>query len=125
LVAWEIAHQLQREGREVEFVVLVDTISFNARRTIRAIKKVLKLIESIAPKGLSERVKLNGMHSVWNWLERLSEVDRQIVRRVINRINRALRHQPVSEAQGVNYFQVMANYVPPRIEAEVICLVCE
>ena len=36
LAAWEIAHQLEEAGREVEKIVMIDSISINARAPIRA-----------------------------------------------------------------------------------------
>jgi oxalate---CoA ligase len=49
LLAWEIARQLVGKDRQVELVVIINTISLNARPTFRAIARMLRWKASIAP----------------------------------------------------------------------------
>src|SRR5262249_31937653 len=58
LLAWELAYQLERLGRRVEFVVLIDVRSLNARSTLRIIASLTRLIAAVAPKKIGEKLKL-------------------------------------------------------------------
>ena len=124
LLAWELAHQLTRAGREVELVVLIETISFNARRAIRAVKKVLEGVAPLAPANVGARIERDGMRALWLWVER---VDPHIGRRTIRRISRALAggpraaHVSPAETWASGARSIMANYVPPPIDSAVVC----
>jgi acyl-CoA synthetase (AMP-forming)/AMP-acid ligase II/thioesterase domain-containing protein len=67
-IAWEIARQLNALGRQVEFVVLFETASLNARPTLRAIAKLTRFVVSVAPKKISEKFERDAMSAVWSRL---------------------------------------------------------
>ena len=98
-LAWEIAHQLNCLGREVEFVVLIDTVSLNARRILRTIARLIRFVVVAAPKKISEKFARDGMSSVWS---------------------RGWHRYPSSP-----YSLAMRNYIPPILSTRLICLVCE
>jgi acyl-CoA synthetase (AMP-forming)/AMP-acid ligase II len=100
LLAWEIAHQLELLGREVEFITLVDVISLNARTILRLIAHLKKFIVVVAPKRMSEKFALDGMRAVWargDWYR----------------------------SYGGPYSCAMPNYVPPKLTARVLCVISE
>jgi oxalate---CoA ligase len=99
LVAWEIACQLNTLGREVEFVVLFETISLNARPILRAIAKLVKLVVAVAPKKISEKFERDGMSSAWS---------------------RGWRHYPLSP-----YSWALRNYIPAKLKTRLICVLSE
>src|SRR5262245_42429969 len=99
LLAWELAFQLGRLGRQVDFVVLVNTISLNARLALRIVSQLMKFIPTVSPKRIGERIKLNGMRYIWNRLKR-------------------------SAYQGP-YLRAMSNYVPPKLVSTVVVVSCE
>jgi acyl-CoA synthetase (AMP-forming)/AMP-acid ligase II len=99
LLAWEIACQLERLGRQVELVVLVNTISLNARLAVRIIAHLIKLISIVAPKRIGEKFKLDGMRAIWN------------------RLKRTVYLGP--------YLRAMSNYVPPKLRSTVVVVLCE
>jgi acyl-CoA synthetase (AMP-forming)/AMP-acid ligase II/thioesterase domain-containing protein/acyl carrier protein len=111
LLAWEIAHQLERMGREVEGVALVDTISLNAWPVFRAIAKFLGFVGSVAPKRIGEKLKADGMRTVWRTGKRL----------------RAVWHTGKWHISGTSgsYSRAMSNYIPPKITTRVLCVICE
>jgi acyl-CoA synthetase (AMP-forming)/AMP-acid ligase II len=100
LIAWEVARQLERLGREVEFVVLVETISLNARLALRVIAGLMRFIAVFAPRRIGKKFKRDGMRAVWNrskW--------------------RAASYGPYSRA--------MANYIPSKLKTGVLSVICE
>jgi hypothetical protein len=98
-VAWEIAHQLESLGHEVDFVVLIEAISLNARPILRALARLFAYIGAIAPKRVGEKLTRGGMRSIWN----------------------GISHRHFSTP----YSQALHNYVPPKLRARVICVLSE
>jgi thioesterase domain-containing protein/acyl carrier protein len=110
LLAWEIAYQLECIGREVEAVVLVDTMSVNARPDFRAIAKLLGSIAAVAPKRVSEKLKVDGMRAVWGIARGTWSFWRTGKSNWNNLFSRGL---------------AMPNYVPPKLKTRVLCLLSE
>ena len=108
LLAWEIACQLDRMGREVEAVVLVETISLNARLVLRAIAKLLGFIAVVAPKRIGEKLKVEGMQTVWSMGKGM---------RARWRTGKFWNIHVSSQATS--------NYIPPKLRTRVLCVVCE
>jgi acyl-CoA synthetase (AMP-forming)/AMP-acid ligase II/thioesterase domain-containing protein/acyl carrier protein len=110
LLAWELASQLDRMGREVEAVVLIETISLNARLVLRAIAKLLGTIGTIAPKRIGEKASANGMWAL-----------RRLGKRMKAIWHTANWHVDIFGP----YSRVMSKYVPPPIVTRVLCVVCD
>ena len=98
LLAWEIAHQLERLGREVELVALIEAPSLNARPLFRTIAQLNGFIAAVAPGQLSRKFALDGMRAVWRKMG-------------------IPRYGP--------YTRAVVNYVPPKIMSRVVCLITE
>ncbi len=99
LLAWELAHQLESLGRRVEFIVLIDVRSLNARLTLRIIASLTRLIAAVAPKKIGEKLKLNVMRAIWN------------------RLGQAFYYGP--------YLRAMSNYLPPKLRSNVVIVLSE
>jgi oxalate---CoA ligase len=99
LVAWELAHQLESVGRKIEFIVLVDTRSFNARLTVRVVARLTRLIAALAPRRVSEKFKLNAMRAIWKQMKR------------------QVYYGP--------YLRAMSNYLPPKLNCDVVTVLCD
>lgn len=135
LLAWELAHQLGKVGREVEFVVLVDTMSLNARLTLRAIEAMLRLVTRVSPKHIGKKIRSEAMNTLW-WQIRRIWADRRIARRAIRLIRRAMsnifrRSAPrqlagnKSTFWGADYHRIMSNYIPPKTNSAIFCVLSE
>jgi oxalate---CoA ligase len=98
-IAWEIAHQLNALGRQVEFVVLFETASLNARPTLRAIAMLTRFVVSVAPKKISEKFERDAMSAVWS---------------------RLWHRYPVTP-----YSQATRKYVPAKIKTRLIWVLSE
>jgi len=112
LLAWEIAHQLAAAEREVEFVVLIDTISLNARRTFRVIERALRWRAWAGPEEIAREIMNAGMRKAWAWGRRKSEsID-------------IVWHESVMEPADKIY-SAMVTYVPPKVDTRVVCVLSE
>jgi oxalate---CoA ligase len=100
LLAWELAHQLESLGREVEFVVLIETRSFNARLPIRMIAHLTRLIAAVTRGKISEKFKLYAMRAIWTRMTK-----------------RWVYYGP--------YLRAMSNYLPPKLQCDVVAVLSD
>ena len=105
-LAWEIAHQLERSNRQVEFIVLIETISLNARTLLRALGRLVKFISATAPRAIGEKVAREWMSFGWNRTCRLSTRN---------------PYMPASTP----YSRALRNYVPPKVNSPIICVLSD
>lgn len=117
LVAWEIAHRLERAGRDVENLMLIDTYSINARPMVRGIARAVSMLSGLAPGDIGARLWVKGMPAVWAGMRRVLQNDRAILwrlaKRVLNKGGRA--NSPIAA-----YYHAMSNYLPSPIKSRVI-----
>lgn len=66
LLAWEIANQLERAGKEVESVTLIDVLSLNSRALFRTTSSLLRSISKAVFRTRAEYLRRNGMAEFWN-----------------------------------------------------------
>jgi len=101
LLAWEIARQLEHLGREVDFVVLIDVPSLNARLVLRAIAQLIRFIVVVAPNEISKKFARNGMRAVWSYAKGTPRSG----------------YGPYSSA--------VSNYFPSKLTTSVICMISD
>jgi acyl-CoA synthetase (AMP-forming)/AMP-acid ligase II/acyl carrier protein len=99
LIAWEIARRLERLGREIDFVILIDVPSLNARPIFRAMSHLNSWVVAVAPKNISKRFASDAMRGMWA------------------RATGAYGYGP--------YSRVVSNYFPQKIAARVLCIIAE
>ncbi len=97
VLAWEIARQLELLGRKVKLISLIDVPSLNARAAFRAVAQLNRVAVAIAPEKLGRKLAVRSMRAVWG----------------------KERH-----ANGP-FSRAIANYIPPRTTARVICFISE
>ena len=132
LACWEIAHQLEQVGRKVDSLVMIDAYSINARPSVRAVVGALNAVGALAPASLGRKVHDKLMPALWSGVRRILQRDREFVQRVFRRVSHRNGHpHPSTGGAGAgqslrwSYYQAMSNYVPPRIDAEVVCILSD
>jgi acyl-CoA synthetase (AMP-forming)/AMP-acid ligase II/thioesterase domain-containing protein/acyl carrier protein len=130
IASLEIAGQLERRGRIVDKIVLIDTFSLNARPLMRGIARLASFAGRIVPGIYGHRIRRSAMPSIWVLVSHILNRDRA----TLNRVARAVRSETVrargmsrawGDSQQSTYFRAMAKYVPPRTRAEMLCLLCD
>src|SRR5258708_18111769 len=96
LAAWEIAHQLEEAGREVEKIVMIDSISINARRPIRAAARALSAMVRLTSSGTALHDR--GMLSLWAVTRRVLRRDRAILMRAVRKLSQGSTVGPSRQA---------------------------
>jgi len=120
--ALELAYQLESRGREIESVVLIDTLSINARPFMRFIVALISGAGRMVPGAFGAKLHREAILLLW--------ISSQILNgdRKIGRIVRVLRSgsaESWNRSIHAMYYRAMSQYVPPKVRAEVVCLVCE
>jgi acyl-CoA synthetase (AMP-forming)/AMP-acid ligase II/thioesterase domain-containing protein len=124
LAALELARRLEAAGRTVEKVILLDTISLNARAPLRMAKPIVQMAASVAPDRAARKIRRSGMPSLWTLSTHLLSGDPTVAFRVARTL-KAGTMRSWDGSQRTAYYRAMSNYVPPSIKAEVLCVVCE
>ena len=123
LAAWEIAHQLEQAGREVETLMLIDTFSINSRPAVRGIARAVDVLGGLAPGEIGNKLRTKGMPAVWAGTRRLLQGDRAILWRIARRLYGG---QPgAASSLRTAYYLAMANYLPPPIKGRVIVVLSD
>lgn len=128
LASWAVAHELETIGRDVKSVTLIDSFSLNARASVRAVAGTLRAVGRIVPGAVGEQLWESGMPLAWVLARRALNRDGSLLQRVMRRVgNRHFTiHGPGSASTlRTLYFDAMSKYLPPRIDAEVQCLLSE
>lgn len=124
LLAWEIAHQLRAAGREVEFVVLVDSPSLNGRPALRVTKKALGLIARLSPKIIRKKIERSGMRVVWV-IVRSRPIIWAAMRKLVRFIATSQLPQDKFRLSMRDEYRRVSNYIPKTLDTKLFCLVCD
>ncbi len=124
LAALELVRQLEAAGRTVEKVVLIDVFSLNARPLMRPIVPIVSWMGRWLPGELGRKIGRSGMPSVWVLASHLLRRDPTILRRV-TKTARSGSMRAWDASLRTTYYRAMAKYLPPRIRAEIVCLLSE
>ena len=140
ILAYEIAHQLTRAGREVELVLLIESISVNCRWPFRLANRVIRGLGAIVPSAqFRQRVALVGMPLVWEiycdivpWLDNLGPkwAAREIARRARHVLSRGWKEESEFATENMRradlaHRRAMSNYMPPKLNSAIVAIIAE
>jgi oxalate---CoA ligase len=119
LLAWEVAHQLLQAGRQVETVLLIDTLSLNSRWPFRAARRLTDGIAGVAwSKAWKRRLNRSAMPALW-------VLARETYTNGLQWMAQSLPAKPLFDERDVPYFRAMANYIPPTLDCELVAIACQ
>ncbi len=133
LTAWHLAHLLRAKGIEVLELLLIETLSFNARPPLRWLRKLFDTAGNIVPGRAGRFLQRRAMPHVWNRLRSDASFAQQLYRFARKRLSSASRvqvpHRSTSRLGGrvEDGFlaQMISRYVPPRLDVDVTCFIAE
>jgi acyl-CoA synthetase (AMP-forming)/AMP-acid ligase II/thioesterase domain-containing protein len=123
ILAWEIARQLEALGRDVEFLVLIDSPSLNGHAALRAVKRVLIAASSVLPARTRTTVVRNGMWAAWVAM-RSRPVGWGAVRKLVRLVAASRFADNGSRPARWDEYRRLSDYVPKRLNTRLYCLVC-
>jgi acyl-CoA synthetase (AMP-forming)/AMP-acid ligase II/thioesterase domain-containing protein len=124
LAALELARRLEAGGRTVEKIVLLDTISLNARTPLRMAEPMVRLAAKAVLGAAARKLDRSGMTSLWVLSTHLLSGDPTVPFRVARTLKKGSM-RAWDESQRTTYYRAMARFVPTGIKADVLCVVCE
>lgn len=132
LTAWHLAHLLRSRGVEVVELILIETLSMNVRPALRGLAPIVESAASVVPGHAGRVLRENAMMYAWILARKgFADIFPRFYRAIRKRLTPARQEEP---APGVRrdayramrtYYQMMARYVPPRIDVEVTCFLAE
>ncbi len=131
LIAWEIGRQLTAAGEKVELVAMIEPITLNARPSLRMAGGALRGLAKLAARAPARQETRLGtaMGHLWRLVQ---FADRRLYERkagggddVAVLAKRLTMHDPLAVAKFAQYRRTMARYFPPKVDADVLCLIAE
>jgi thioesterase domain-containing protein len=129
IAAWHLAHLLRSEGVDVVELLLVETISLNARPELRQLGRLFEWAGTVVPGRAGRFLREEAMRGIWTWTRRLAHFNYDTARR---KIISALRlklgpglPRDVFEEADLAYLGLMARYIPPPLDRPVTCFIAE
>jgi acyl-CoA synthetase (AMP-forming)/AMP-acid ligase II len=133
LAAWHLAHLLRSRGVQVLELLLIETISLNARPPLRGLRKLLDNAGSMVRGRAGTLLRQHAMQSVWIWLRGDATSGTLLYRGVRKMLFGAMpADSPKTDGTvtGNDLFYrvfqpIISRYVPPRIDVDVTCFIAE
>jgi oxalate---CoA ligase len=126
MAAWHLASLLRSAGVEVVEVLLIETMSINARPALRALPGIFHAAGSLIPGRAGKFVREHGMRHVWYWTRRLGALNLRNWRKEgIGWQKLPSRRRDAFAMADQTYFAFMSRYVPPPIDARVTCFIAD
>ncbi|HVV79686.1 MAG TPA: AMP-binding protein [Pseudolabrys sp.] len=123
IVALDVARQLRASGRDIEFVVLIDSPSLNGRVSMQAWKALLDTVSRVLPRNARARIASNGMWAAWV-LVRSRPVVWGALRKLARLTAFKLSAGRAARPPRWDEYRRLSNYVPARSATPLHCFVC-
>jgi oxalate---CoA ligase len=141
LLAWELTRRLEQQGRDVRGLILVETVSLNARWALRTWQRLVATAVTALPAERRRQARVAAMTTAWAasraWLLLLRRPERALgwaIRQIVGR-HRAKSRLAESAPDGGpltggayvdslqrEIFSRMVDYRPSRLSTDVWCL---
>jgi oxalate---CoA ligase len=129
LAAWHLAHLLRSRDVVVLELLLIDTLSLNARPLLRGLRKLFDAASAIVPGRAGRFLRQNAMRGAWAWVRGHATLGTLLHRGAQKMIFRAMRaDSPRAEGADMKFRllnQIVSRYVPPGIDVDVKCFIAE
>ncbi|HTM59167.1 MAG TPA: AMP-binding protein [Burkholderiales bacterium] len=132
LAAWHLAHLLSQDGVEVVRLLLIETLSLNARTDLRALAKVFRIAGSMMPGRIGDFLQEQAMAVVWTWKRGFVGLATLAARAFRNKLlpvlmGKAARTAPrdVCDMATQSYLGLMSRFVPTAIAIDVDCFIAK
>ncbi len=126
LVAWHLTHLLRSAGVEVAELLLLETMSLNARPDLRGVARFCAAAGAALRGRAGKFMRQSAMGAVWTWRRRVAHFTYSAARR---KLWGALQWQVPAELRrnafetGQVFLGMMSRYVPPAIDVDVTCFI--
>ena len=124
IFAWELARQLIAHGREVQAMILVDTLTLNLRPEMRLAQMIARMTSLVAA-PFGRRRALQGSLMLLAWKAFRGELADSLRRRLRYRTGLSAERPHGMPTFLLHAFYPMGVYTPPPLPVPVYCINCE
>jgi thioesterase domain-containing protein len=129
LAAWHLAYLLRSRGVEVLELLLIDTMSLNARPLLRGLGKLFDTTGAIVPGRRGRFLRQRAMRGAWSWVQGQATFGPLLYRGAQKMLFAAVSgNSPRSNAVDAKFGFVhsqISRYVPPSVDVDVTCFIAE
>ena len=131
LVAWHLAHLLRSAGVDVVELLLIETISLNARPALRRLCGIFEAAGCSIAGAPGRFLREQGMRQVWGWTRRWNAFSFRTLRQKITAWQQEKPAPAPAPQRDVfapvdrTYLGFMSRYAPPRIDTAVTCFIAD
>jgi thioesterase domain-containing protein len=130
LAAWHLAHLLRSRGVVVLKLLLIDTVSLNARPLLRGLGKLFDTAGAIVPGRPGRFLRQRAMRGVRMWVKGQATFGTTLYRGAQKMLFDAMSADS-HRANGADmtrysyFYRMTSRYVPPGIDVDVTCFIAE
>jgi oxalate---CoA ligase len=128
LAAWHLAHLLRSRGVVVRELLLIDTLSLNARPLLRGLRKLFDTAGAIVPGRAGRFLRQRAMRGAWRWVRGRAGLGTTLYRgaqKMLFDTMSAGSLRPSGADMKQDFYRMVCRYVPPRIDVNVTCFIAE
>jgi oxalate---CoA ligase len=128
LAAWHLAHLLRSRGVVVLELLLIDTLSLNARPLLRGLGKLFDAIGAIVPGRAGRFLRQRAMRGAWIWVRGHATFGTLLYRgaqKMLFDARSAPSARPNDADMKRGLHRMTSRYVPPGIDVDVTCFIAE
>jgi oxalate---CoA ligase len=128
LAAWHLAHLLRSRGVEVLELLLIDTLSLNARPLLRGLGKLFDTAGAIVPGPAGRFLRQRAMRGAWTWVRGDATFGTTLYRGAQKMLFDAMSaHSPRPNGADLKRHlnRMVSRYVPAGIDVDVTCFIAD
>lgn len=133
LLAWHLSYLLRSRGADVAELLLIETVSLNARPRMRRRAALFRAAASFLPGRAGRFLREQGMRAVWvlyrrGLIDSVSSLYLIARRKVLSASRSELPDEDRRTAnRRVNhlYHRLMCRYVPPPLDIDITCFIAD
>jgi acyl-CoA synthetase (AMP-forming)/AMP-acid ligase II/thioesterase domain-containing protein/acyl carrier protein len=129
LAAWHLAHLLRSRGVEVLELLLIDTLSLNARPLLRGLGKLFDTAGAIVPGRAGRFLRQRAMRGAWSWIRGRATFGTTLYRGAQKMLFHAVSANSPrpngADMKNAFFYRMVSRYVPPGIDVDVTCFIAE
>ena len=129
LAAWHLAHLLRSRGVEVLKLLLIETLSLNARPLLRGLSNLFDTAGAIVPGRAGTFLRQRAMRGAWRWVRGKATFGTALYHGAKKMLFDAMSAQSPSpngaDTKNAFFYRMVSRYVPPGIDVDVTCFIAE
>jgi thioesterase domain-containing protein len=129
LAAWHLAYLLRSRGVEVPKLLLIETLSLNARPLLRGLSKLFDTAGAIVPGRAGRFLRQRAMRGARRWVRGRATFGTTLYRGTQKMLFDAMSLQSGrpndTDTKNAVFYRMVSRYMPPGTDVDVTCFIAE